>query len=308
MGKGANGPAVISAPTGTSEGDLLIIGLTYEKGTGTTITPPVGWTFIAQANQGNNVGVVTYYKFATAFETQTYAFNLSASPKWAMGITRISGADPGSPIAAAAGNSGPRSINVVAPSVQTTGCNSLVMNFYTNKTNATYTPAPGSIEVYDDPNNKEGLTSNMLAYFIQPNEGATGTRTAVASRTETWAALTVAVRSKSGGENARQRFTSAQTTESSTESLMTETVSVTAYPNPVSNRLNLILNGQSQQPTNSSLMIYDGLGRVIPVQSTWHSDESRLELDFSDLNRGLYILNVRTSSGMQILRIFKQSD
>jgi hypothetical protein len=76
----------------------------------------------------------------------------------------------------------------------------------------------------------------------------------------------------------------------------------------VSNRLNLILNGQSQQPTNSSLMIYDGLGRVIPVQSTWHSDESRLELDFSDLNRGLYILNVRTSSGMQILRIFKQSD
>jgi hypothetical protein len=308
MGKGANGPATISPPAGTSAGDLLVVGLTYEKGTGTTITPPAGWTFIAQANQGNNVGIVTYYKIATAFEIGPYAFNLSSSPKWAMGISRITGADISNPIGAAAGNSGPRSVNVVAPSVQTSGCNSLVMNFYTNKTNATYTPAPGTVEVYDDPNSKEGLTSNMLAYFVQAEAGTTGTRTAVASRTDTWASATVAIRSKTSGANERQRFTGTQETTNTADVMMTETISVTAYPNPVTNRLNLIMEGQADQPNSSQLVIYDGLGRVIPVNSTWYNDENRLEMDFSELNRGLYIINVRTGNGIQVLRIFKQSE
>jgi hypothetical protein len=43
-------------------------------------------------------------------------------------------------------------------------------------------------EVYDDPNSQEGLTSNMMAYFVQAEAGATGTQTAIASRSETWVA------------------------------------------------------------------------------------------------------------------------
>jgi hypothetical protein len=162
--------------------------------------------------------------------------------------------------------------------------------------------------VYDDPNSKEGLTSNMLAYFVQTEAGATGTRTAVASRTETWASATVAIRSKTSGANERQRFTGTQETTNTADVMMTETISVTAYPNPVTNRLNLIMEGQADQPNSSQLVIYDGLGRVIPVNSTWYNDENRLEMDFSELNRGLYIINVRTGNGIQVLRIFKQSE
>ena len=69
-----------------------------------------------------------------------------------------------------------------APSITTSVANALVLAFYTNKKDATWTPATGTTEVYDSPNTQQGLTSNMMAYYINTTAGATGSKTAKASK------------------------------------------------------------------------------------------------------------------------------
>ena len=59
---------------------------------------------------------------------------------------------------------------VIAPSIPASS-NTLVLCFYTNKKNATYSEPTGTTEAYDDPNNAGGLPSNMMAYFTQVGGG-----------------------------------------------------------------------------------------------------------------------------------------
>jgi hypothetical protein len=83
---------------------------------------------------------------------------------------------------------------------------------------------------------------------------------------------------------------------------------IIAYPNPVKDRLNLRLKGIVEDaPTESSLGISDAMGRSLPWNGVWHEKESRLELDFSQMNVGLYIINIRTLYGMKSIRVIKKS-
>jgi len=191
---GEGNSASISMPNGTTAGDLLVVGLTFEKGTGvTSLNPPSGWTLIRRTNQGSDVGMATFSKVAGASEVGPYIFTMNNTPKWAVGISRITGADAASPIMVSNGGTGDGS-NTTAPSVTTTADNALVLAFYGNKKNATYTPASGTVERYDHPNNAGGLPSNMMATFLQATAGATGIRTAVANQSEKWMAQQVAIR------------------------------------------------------------------------------------------------------------------
>ena len=106
VGSGSSNPPKVNKPAGTKAGDLLIVGLMFEKGTGTTPSAPAGWTMILRTNKLNFVGIVTYYKIATASEPSDYTFGLTSSPKWAIGISRIEGADPTNPIDVFAGDFG----------------------------------------------------------------------------------------------------------------------------------------------------------------------------------------------------------
>jgi hypothetical protein len=83
---------------------------------------------------------------------------------------------------------------------------------------------------------------------------------------------------------------------------------VKAYPNPVRGILNINLKGfVESEPTENSLVILDAMGRIRSVQRTWHSDESRMELDFSHMNKGFYIINVQTLHGIKSIRVIKES-
>ena len=81
-----------------------------------------------------------------------------------------------------------------APSINTSMCNTLVMTFFTNKKDATWTPPTGTTEVYDAPNNQNGLTSNMMAYYVKAEEGSTGNKAATASIADSWVAQQIAIR------------------------------------------------------------------------------------------------------------------
>jgi MSHA biogenesis protein MshQ len=186
------GNATVTKPASTASGDLLIVGLMVEKGSGETITAPAGWNLIRRTNESTNVGMATYYKVAGGAEPANYTFTIANGSKWAIGISRITGADTSDPIDVHGGQTGSGS-SVTAPSVTTTAANDLVLAFYTNKKAATYTPAGTTTERYDVPNSSGGLPSNMMASFVQTSAGATGNRNATASESEAWVGQQVAI-------------------------------------------------------------------------------------------------------------------
>jgi hypothetical protein len=84
--------------------------------------------------------------------------------------------------------------------------------------------------------------------------------------------------------------------------------SLRAYPNPVKDYLNITFEGLTEAPAQSAVTIVDGIGRMYTAHTTWYSQESRLELDFSGMKEGIYLINVRTATGSKTLRIMKQSE
>jgi hypothetical protein len=236
-----------------------------------------------------------------------------------MGITRVSGADinhPEGPIVAFSAASGFPELVATAPSLTTTDCNTMVMLFYSNKKNATWTPPAGTIEVYDDPNNQQGLTSNMMSYFIQSEAGRTGDLSATASISENWVAQAIAIRPLVVDlESARINPLSSELIpellkSEDLSSLQEEEVlaELKAYPNPVKDKLNLRLRGFVEEaPNESSLVLSDALGRSLPWNGVWYEDESRLEIDFSQMKVGFYVINIKTLYGVKSIRVIKKS-
>jgi hypothetical protein len=83
---------------------------------------------------------------------------------------------------------------------------------------------------------------------------------------------------------------------------------IKAFPNPVSDQLNISLKGYvEEEPSDNSFVILDAMGRSHFVPRTWFGDESRLELDFSRMHKGFYIINIRTLHGIKTIRVMKQS-
>lgn len=313
--------ATISRPANTKIGDLLVVGLMFEKGQAPNVTPPDNsWIRIRRVNQLNQVAMVTFYKVVRGNEPLSYIFRISQSPKWSIGISRVSGADinhPDGPILASSGLSGAQSLIATAPSLTTVQCNTMVMLFYTNKKDATWMPPAGTIEVYDDPNTQQGLTSNMMSYYIQGEPGRTGDFRATASISEHWAAQAIAIRPLPPVTNLQSARTQTLTSETISEVSIPKGVStleedgtsgeLIAYPNPVKDRMSLSLKGLvKEEPTSFSLVVLDALGRSHQLPNVWFENESRLELDFSQMHVGFYIININTLEGVKSIRVIKQ--
>ena len=177
--------AKIKKPSGVQNGDLLVIGLMFEKGSGEGITHPTGWLPIRSTNNGSDIGMASYYKIAGSSEPNNYFFALKNGSKWAIGITRISGAATASPAEASAGSTG-EGANVTAPSITTLGDNRLLLCLYSNKKYATFKAHGATKEQYDDPFDKGGLPSNMMASTMKATAGSTGNMDAQASEKEKW--------------------------------------------------------------------------------------------------------------------------
>ncbi|WP_291118905.1 beta strand repeat-containing protein, partial [Flavobacterium sp. UBA6135] len=186
---GSNSSANITKPSGIVAGDLLIAGVMFESGSSATLAVPTGWTLILRTNQSSNIGMATYYKIASATESASDSWGFGGG-KWSIGISRITGASVDNIISNGTASSS-SSTSVVAPSITTTSANNLILNFYSNKKDATYTAASGTTERYDAPNTSGGLPSNMMATYVQATLGETGAKTAIASVSETWIAQTI---------------------------------------------------------------------------------------------------------------------
>ena len=80
---------------------------------------------------------------------------------------------------------------------------------------------------------------------------------------------------------------------------------VSVFPNPVIDYVTLSFDDSMEQPSSSDILIVDRVGRPVPVKAIWYQETHQLEVDFSDMNKGLYIIKVNTQDGTKTVKVLK---
>ncbi len=157
----------ISKPATVAIGDLMLASIALRDGSESTVTPPDGWTLIQRTDNGTDVGIVTFFKFAAADEPSSYTWTLTPQTRSQGGITHYSGVDTEDPIEIAAGLTG-RGKTATSPPVTVSagamtvaafalpvGSNNHAGNWFatptgmTEKFDASYTPSGPTAALFD---------------------------------------------------------------------------------------------------------------------------------------------------------------
>jgi hypothetical protein len=195
---------VLTKPASVATNDVLIAAVTVSAGTSAITSAPSGWTQIRAANQGSNVAIVSYYHVVTnaTSEPASYSWSLTSGTHASGGINRYAGVDLSSPIDVSGGASGNNSASVQAPSLTTTADNDLVVGLFSLNANTNFTPPSGMSERYDVTNTNSSGPAVESADYAQTIAGSTGTKTATAGTSASWAAQLIALKpAPSNGSN-----------------------------------------------------------------------------------------------------------
>jgi hypothetical protein len=165
---------VVSKPSGTAEGDVLIAMVSI-SGSNPTITPPSGWTLVVSLGAtGGGVNSGVWTKVAGGSEPTTYTWTSSNTIVDSVGaIVRYTPASPTtSPGVIDATAKSAIATPAVAPSVTATGDNDRLICLFTGNTPGS-TPSGMAQRVAID-----GGSSGVWIYDeLLTANGATGTRT-----------------------------------------------------------------------------------------------------------------------------------
>jgi hypothetical protein len=186
---------VVNKPGGTASGDFLVAAFSVSGGTSATVSAvPAGWTLIRRTDNGTNVSVLTYRKFAAGGEPATYTWTFGSSRRASGSILRYTGVDTASPVGASSGQTG-SGTTVTAPAITPTVNNSALVGVFGTNTNATFTIAGGTglTERSDMTNSNAAGPATMAATGGPAGSTSTGTKAATATASATWAAQLVAL-------------------------------------------------------------------------------------------------------------------
>ncbi|MEO6452650.1 MAG: DUF2341 domain-containing protein [Ginsengibacter sp.] len=176
---------VITKPTGTVSGDVMIAAISVRPNTA-TITPPSGWTLIRRTNNAASTAHshATYWKAAGGSEPANYTWSFSASTGSAGGISTFYNVNTTSPINVENGQTTASALTHASPSVTTTLANTIIVTTHSFASCATWTPPTGMTETVDESSdavpNGAGIAIEMNV-IGQAAAGATGAKTATAS-------------------------------------------------------------------------------------------------------------------------------
>ncbi len=194
----------LAKPSDVAQGDFMLASIALHDGNAVSATPPTGWTQVLRTDNETNIGIVSYWKFASASEPSNYTWVLSPQTRAQGTITRYSGVDTSNPIDAAAGNIGRSKIATTSP-ITTTLANDVVVSVYalhvgnntfagdffstpagmTQKVDASYTNAGPTIASFD---------------MTQVTAGASGSKSSTISgnpnQQRDWASQHIALRAR----------------------------------------------------------------------------------------------------------------
>jgi hypothetical protein len=195
----------INKPAGIVAGDFLIAQITVRGGTGTTITPPSGWTLVRRDDNGTTLAQAIYYKIVVTPGSEPMKYRWDFGPganvqRASGGIIRYSGVDTANPIDNSSGNTG-NGTSLTALSVTTTTPNDMLVGFFgLARSGGTLTEPTGMTFRYEVVSGGGGATTgqarSLAADEVQANPGPSGNRTAMASSNASgpWVAQLVALR------------------------------------------------------------------------------------------------------------------
>lgn len=156
-------------PTGTADGDLLIM---HISGNGaTTLTIPAGWTQIRNEVTGTLFSAI-YWKIAAA-EPASYTITGTGTISWAVEIQAWFNVNRANPIHMHAGQVNASSTTDNAPAITTLKNTVMVVGFFSSSNGTTMTPSGGATETVDQ---KTTAGSNNVTqesnYLLQSLAGA----------------------------------------------------------------------------------------------------------------------------------------
>lgn len=182
----------IARSIAVSTDDVLTLSLTMGGGTGTTVTPPSGWTLIAQANSGTTLATLVYRKVVTngGTEPSSYAFVVNVAQQGGWGLDRWTGVDLTTQLSGTASTNSGSSTSPAGTAMTTADANAMVVFAMGQATGvAAITPPSGMAEAWERVDR-----CAELAYVLQAVAGTTGTKTAASTVNITWTVVVFALK------------------------------------------------------------------------------------------------------------------
>jgi Calcineurin-like phosphoesterase len=184
---------VLPKPAGTAPGNLLLAELSVRGKP--TVTAPAGWTLLRSDVDGCcTTKQSIYWKFAGGNEPTSYSFVFSAAKSAAGGVLAYAGVNATNPIDAHAGRVNPASTSITAPSLTTSASGAMLVFFAGARPVATFTPPAAMQERWDRAAGGGFPVSSEAADELLTSAGATGTRVARATSSNTSIGQLVALR------------------------------------------------------------------------------------------------------------------
>ncbi len=165
-------------PAGLVTGDVMLASIDVSGSS--TITAPAGWTLVRTTSNGSALRKSTYVRVAGAAEPGSYAWGVTPGRVASGVIHAYSGVDTTNPVNASGGRTGSSS-TVTTPSITTTVGNTMLVAFFTNRSNATWSAVGMSERGEVVGGVSTTFVSSMGADVLRPGVGATGQQTAIAS-------------------------------------------------------------------------------------------------------------------------------
>lgn len=169
----ATATLTLAAPAGVTAGDVMLAAIATD---GATITTLAGWTLVRTNGTTNRLAI--YSRVAAALETGPYAWVLSttgASRGTVAAFTGIHNTTPVDTSGGGAANGGTKT----APSLTASTNDEMLVTFYDDDQNSTFTTPAGMTEIADG--SQGGNIALAVDYLAIVATGATGTKASTAS-------------------------------------------------------------------------------------------------------------------------------
>lgn len=198
-GNSSGSALTLTKPTGTADGDVVLVLVYFEPDTNTIAVSGGTWETVTIANTG--AFKLQAFVRTAASEPASYSVTATTMPNWrtAVGAAYSGGTGAGTRIDASstaqADGQGIGTGSQEAPSVTTTGADRMVDFGYTNFSGSNPTALTGFAA-----NLRGAFGATTIGDALKATAGASGTtRVSAGPGTETWAALHVALISDTGG-------------------------------------------------------------------------------------------------------------
>ncbi len=188
---------LISTPSGTTAGDLLIAAVATDGNSASSLSAPSGWNQIDVGVANNSFATLgVWWREATASEPGSHQFSWNNGQQSYGWIMRFTGHHPSNPITSSAATRGSSSAPT-SPSVTTSTANSTVLRLGAFDRNSITVDAPGltghSAITMDRSSSSGAAVSGGAGYVVQAAVGSSGSSSFGLTANRRYRALTVAI-------------------------------------------------------------------------------------------------------------------